>query len=81
MAVFKNTHVTESSYFQFRAEFFNVMNHRNYTIGNGNILGVVGITTATGNPAYAQVADPQFLNAKVFSGGSRTATLGLKFIF
>jgi hypothetical protein len=81
MSVFKNTHFTESSYLQLRAEFFNVFNHRNFTIGNGNIFGVTGITTATGNPAYAQVADPQFLNSQVFSGGSRSATLGVKLIF
>ena len=81
MSVFKNTHFTESTYLQLRAEFFNVFNHRNFTIGNGNIFGATGITTATGNPAYAQVADPQFLNAQVFSGGSRTATLGVKLIF
>jgi hypothetical protein len=81
MSVFKNTHFTESTYLQLRAEFFNVFNHRNFTIGNGNIFGVTGITTATGNPAYAQVADPQFLNAQVFSGGSRSATLGVKLIF
>jgi hypothetical protein len=81
MALFKNTYFGESKYVQLRAEFFNIFNHRNYTIGNGNIFGVTGITTATGNPAYAQVADPQFLNEKVFNGGSRTATLGLKIVF
>jgi len=81
-SVFKNTHVTESKYFQVRAEFFNLLNHRNFTISNGNIFSTAGITTATGNPAYALAAvGSPFLDAKVFNGGSRTITLGLKFIF
>lgn len=81
MSIFKNTHLTESKYFQFRAEFFNVLNHRNFTISNANVFNVAGITSALANPGYVQVTDPNFLNSHVFSGGNRTITLGLKFIF
>ena len=81
LSIFKNTHFTESSYFQVRAEFFNVLNHPNYALSNGNVFNTAGITTAISTPQYALAFDPQFLNPKVFSGGQRTVTLGLKFIF
>jgi len=81
LSLFKEVRLTESKYFQLRSEFFNVLNHRNYTIGNGNISSVASIPVAQGNGQYVQVADPQFLNEKVFSGGSRQVVLGLKFIF
>jgi hypothetical protein len=82
-SVFKNTHITESKYFQIRAEAFNVFNHRNFTISNGNIFNTAGVATATGNPGYAQAAagPAAFLNAQAFNGGSRTMVLGVKFVF
>jgi outer membrane receptor protein involved in Fe transport len=81
-SIFKNTHITESRYFQFRAEFYNVFNHRSFALSNGNVFSTAGIAAATGNPGYAQASDPtNFLNSKVFSGGSRLMTLGLKFVF
>jgi hypothetical protein len=81
LSIFKNTHFTESKFLQLRAEFFNVLNHPNYSLSNGNVFNAVGITTATSAPGYAQVANPDFLNPKLFSGGSRLVTLGVKFIF
>lgn len=82
-SVFKNTHLTERFNLQLRAEFFNVLNHRNFTLSNGNVFSNSGITVAQGNQAYINVtAGPQFfLNPKVFSGGNRQATLGIKLIF
>ncbi len=83
LSVFKNTHITETKYFQIRAEAFNALNHRNFTVSNGNIFNAAGVSAATGNPAYSQAAaGPDFfLNSKVFNGGSRTMVLGVKFIF
>ena len=81
LSIFKNTHFTESKYLQVRAEFFNVLNHANYAISNGNVFNTAGITTALSNPQYVLPFDPDFLNPKKFSGGQRTVTLGLKFIF
>jgi hypothetical protein len=81
LSLFKNTHFTESKYLQVRAEFFNVLNHPNYSISNGNVFNSAGITTALSNPQYVLPFDPDFLNPKKFSGGQRTISLGLKFIF
>jgi hypothetical protein len=81
LSIFKNTHFTESKYLQIRAEFFNVLNHPNYSLSNGNVFNVAGTTTATATPQYALPFDPQFLDSKLFSGGQRLVTLGLKFIF
>jgi len=39
------------------------------------------VTAATTNPGYVQVADPNFLNAQIFSGGNRQVTLGVRFVF
>ena len=58
-----------------------MLNHRNFTLSNGNINSVVGIAQATGNGQYTQILDPDFLNEKVFNGGSRQVVLGAKFIF
>ncbi len=81
LSIFKNTHFTESKVLQLRAEFFNVLNHPNYSLSNGNVFSTAGVVTATSAPGYAQVSSPDFLNAKLFSGGIRSVTLGVKFIF
>jgi hypothetical protein len=81
LSIFKNTHFTESKYLQIRAEFFNVLNHPNYSLSNGNVFNVAGITTATSTPGYVQVLSSDFLNPKLFSGGFRNMTLGLKLVF
>jgi len=80
-AIFKNTSFAEGKYLQVRMETFNVLNHRNFTISNANIFSTAGVTAATSNGAYVQVADPSFLNPKIFSGGNRQVTLGLKVVF
>ena len=80
-SIFKNTHFTESKYLQIRAEFFNVLNHPNYTLSNGNVFNVAGTTTALATPQYALAFNKNFLNSKLFSGGQRLVTLGVKFIF
>jgi len=80
-SISKRIHFTESMSFQVRADFFNVLNHRNFTISNTNIFSTAGVTAATTNPGYVQVADPNFLDSQVFSGGNRQATLAVKLTF
>jgi hypothetical protein len=77
----KDIHFTESKFLTIRSEFYNVLNHRNYTIGNGSFNGNSTIPVAQGNPQYVTVTDSQFLNPKVFSGGNRTMQLTAKFTF
>jgi hypothetical protein len=81
LSLFKEINFTEGTKLQLRSEFYNVLNHRNFTLSNGNINSVVGIAQATGNGQYTQILDPDFLNEKVFNGGSRQVVLGAKFIF
>jgi hypothetical protein len=39
------------------------------------------VTAATTNPGFVNIADPNFLNSRIFSGGNRQITLTAKFIF
>ena len=82
VSVFKNFKFTESMNLQFRAEFFNLLNHRQFSFANPGVFPIVGIDDSSINAAaYADPADPLFLDEKQLNGGSRTLTLGLKFIF
>jgi outer membrane receptor protein involved in Fe transport len=82
MNVAKNFHFTEGKYLQVKADFFNVLNHPSFSLSNGNVFNVAGITTATTTPGYALAADPNFLQASsLFSGGIRSITLALKLVF
>jgi hypothetical protein len=83
MSLAKRVNVGESRYFEIRSEFYNVLNHRNFTIGNANISSATSIPVAQGNGQYVNVAAGQnaFLNPQVFSGGSRTTQLMVKFVF
>jgi len=81
LSVGKTIQLTESAHLQLKADFYNVVNHKNFTISNGNVFSSAGVTAATSNPGYVQIADPNFLNSKIFSGGSRQVTLTLKAVF
>jgi len=84
IAVFKNTHFTESAYLQLRVEMYNAFNHPNYTVaGNLSVFSTLTGTNALADPAYnlATSGNPDFLNPKVFSGGSRTLQLVAKIVF
>jgi Carboxypeptidase regulatory-like domain len=81
LSVAKDIHFAESRFVQFKADFFNILNHPNYALSNGNVFSTAGITTATTTPGYVLPTDPNFLNAHLFSGGIRSITLGLKVIF
>jgi hypothetical protein len=82
LSVGKKFHFTESKYLLAKADIFNILNHPNYALSNGNVFSAAGVTTATTTPGYAIPGDPNFLNAPgLFSGGFRSMTLGLKFVF
>jgi hypothetical protein len=84
LAVYKNTHFTESSYLQLRVEMYNAFNHPNYTVAGAlSVFSTSTATNALADPAYnlATSANPDFLNPKVFSGGSRNLQLVAKIIF
>ena len=82
MSVGKNFHFTEGKYLQARADVFNILNHANYALSNGNVFSTAGVTTATTTQGYVLPTDPNFLHPSAFfSGGIRSMTLGLKFVF
>ena len=84
MSFFKNTYISESKYIQFRAEVFNIFNHRQFSFANPGVFPIVGIDDSAINAAnYVFVTDnnPDFLNPQQLNGGSRNIQFGLKFIF
>jgi hypothetical protein len=82
LGVGKKTNFGEQRYLLVRADVFNVLNHPSFALSNGNVFSNAGVTVATTTPGYVLPADPNFLNAPgVFSGGFRSITLGLKFVF
>ena len=81
LSVAKNMHFAESKYLQVKADCFNILNHPNYALSNGNVFSTAGITTATTTQGYVLPTDPNFLNPHLFSGGIRSITLGLKLVF
>ncbi len=84
LAVFKNTHFTENTYLQLRVEMYNAFNHPNYTVAGAlSVFSTFTATNALADPAYnlATNGNPDFLNPKVFSGGSRNLQLVAKIIF
>jgi len=82
MSVAKSFHFTEGKYLQAKVDVFNILNHANYALSNGNVFSTAGVTTATTTQGYVLPGDPNFLQpSKFFSGGIRSMTLGLKFVF
>jgi carboxypeptidase family protein/TonB-dependent receptor-like protein len=82
LSVGKEFHFTESKYLQARVQVFNVLNHPSFSLSNGNVFSTTGTTVATTTPGYVRPGDPNFLAANtLFSGGFRSMTLGLKFVF
>jgi hypothetical protein len=82
MAVGKKTSLGERRYLEFRADVFNILNHKSYSLSNGNVFNTSGVTVATTTPGYVLPTDPNFLNAPaLFSGGNRTMTLVMKLVF
>jgi hypothetical protein len=72
----------EGKYLLAKADVFNILNHPSFALSNGNIFSTAGVTTATTTQGYVLPTDPNFLQPdKFFSGGIRSMTLGLKFVF
>jgi hypothetical protein len=59
-AFYKEFHLTEKRFFEFRAEAFNVLNHTNYTTVNttynGSTTGTFGTVTAAADPRILEFA-------------------------
>jgi Carboxypeptidase regulatory-like domain/TonB dependent receptor-like, beta-barrel len=83
LAVHKDVHFSESKYLQLSASAFNLLNHPNYALSNGNVFNAGGSTTALSTPDYVLpfTSNPNFLDPKQFGGGIRSMILGAKFIF
>lgn len=82
LGVAKRLYFSESKYLQARVDVFNILNHPSFALSNGNVFNAAGITTATTTQGYVLPSDPNFLQASsFFSGGFRSMTLGLKFVF
>ena len=82
MSMVKNTKLTERLNMQFRVETLNTFNHRNFTLAQPSVFQNGGGTVNNAlSSSYANVTAGDFLNAKQFSGGSRTLLLGIKLEF
>jgi Carboxypeptidase regulatory-like domain/TonB dependent receptor len=78
----KRIHFGEGKYLLAKADVFNILNHPNFALSNGNIFSTAGVTTATTTQGFVLPTDANFLRPdKFFSGGIRSMTLGLKLVF
>ena len=73
-ALMKTTAITERVRMQFRAEFFNILNHPNFALPN-NVLSSPSFGALFQTPDVAQN------NVGLGSGGPRLIQFGLKFLF
>jgi hypothetical protein len=82
LSVAKNWHFGERLRAQFRAEFFNVLNHPNFANPYGGQNGF-GLNDPSVQPFGCGCATPDVAaaNPVIGSGGSRAVQLGLKFTF
>jgi hypothetical protein len=81
LAAYKHIYLTESKSLQFGAQAFNILNHPNYALSNGNVFSNGGVTTALATQGYVLPTDPTFLQPKQFGGGIRSMILSMKFVF
>ena len=82
LSVAKNWHFGERVHAQFRAEFFNILNHPNFANPYGGQNGF-GLNDPSVQPFGCGCATPDVAaaNPVIGSGGSRAVQLGLKFTF
>jgi hypothetical protein len=79
LSVFKNWTVKERLTAQFRAEFFNVLNHT--ILANPGPAGTSGIASTSNFGCSCVTPDQAATNPILGSGGARAIQLGLKLIF
>jgi len=81
-SIAKNWHLGEKVRAQFRAEFFNILNHPNFANPYGGQNGF-GLNDPSVQPFGCGCATPDVAAANpiIGSGGSRSVQLGLKFTF
>jgi hypothetical protein len=82
LSIAKNWHLGERFRAQFRAEFFNILNHPNFANPYGGQNGF-GLNDPSVQPFGCGCATPDVAaaNPVIGSGGSRAVQLGLKFTF
>ena len=82
LSIAKNWHFGERVHAQFRAEFFNILNHPNFANPYGGQNGY-GVNDPSVRPFGCGCATPDVAaaNPAVGSGGPRSVQLGLKFTF
>jgi hypothetical protein len=83
LGVFKNVHLSEKKYIQFRMEMINAFNHRQPSLGLGTVEAFTDNAINSGPDLVGVVeGNTNFMqSASLFSGGNRTITFGLKFFF
>jgi hypothetical protein len=82
LGLYKNFNFTETMHLQIGAQAFNVLNHPNYALSNGNVFNAAGINTSLATQGYVLPYDTaNFLQPKQFGGGIRSMILSLKFVF
>ncbi|HET8824575.1 MAG TPA: carboxypeptidase regulatory-like domain-containing protein [Terriglobales bacterium] len=82
-SVAKNWHLGERVRAQFRAEFFNILNHPNFAnpYGGQNGFGNNDPSVGAGFGCECLTPDVAAANPAIGSGGPRSVQLGLKFLF
>jgi hypothetical protein len=82
LSIAKNWHLGERVHAQFRAEFFNILNHPNFANPYGGQNGF-GLNDPSVQPFGCGCATPDVAaaNPVIGSGGSRAVQLGLKLSF
>lgn len=82
-SIAKNWHLGERVKAQFRAEFFNILNHPNFAnpYGGQNGFGNNDPSVGAGFGCECLTPDVAAANPAIGSGGPRSVQLGLKFLF